>query len=87
MFSLKFKVHPQILKFIREINHDYNFFATMVHFIIKFAGKICQECNDIYFHYNMYKCLLTDLLYHICKLWANKDIAILKDEDKKEKDK
>ena len=42
IFSLKFKVHPQILKFLREINYDnnlINFFAKMVHFI-KFAGKI-----------------------------------------------
>ena len=50
IFSLKFKIHPQILKFLRENSkiskrnkprlQSDKLFATMVRFIIKFAGNV-----------------------------------------------
>ena len=64
IFSFKFKVHTQILKYLKEINHeqrDKNF-ATMVCFIFQVCWEDLSGRNHICF---VFKCLHTDLLWWV----------------------
>ena len=52
IFSLKFTVYPQILKFLSEINCDNNLINS-ARFIIKFAGKNFQDVIIFVFSINV----------------------------------
>ena len=74
MFSLRFKVHPQILKKMYMRNwprlQHWWIFASTVSFIIKFAGKIFQDIIISVFSINV--------CTHICyNGWGGPNSSVL----------